>query len=63
MTILFLGKFNLKCFQDDKVIKSGLSNKTLANLKQANEQVGKAMTAIFISSKLVLQTVTLIGGK
>lgn len=63
MTIWFLGKFNLKCFQDDKVIKSGLSNKTLANLKQANEQVGKAMTAIFISSKLVLQTVTLIGGK
>lgn len=50
-------------FQDDNVIKSGLSNKTLANLKQANEQVGKAMAAICISSKLVLQTVTLIGGE
>ncbi|XP_037036210.1 dynactin subunit 1 isoform X2 [Bradysia coprophila] len=47
--------------QDDSVIKSGLSSKTLTNLKQANEQLGRAMTAIFISSKLVLQSITLDG--
>ncbi len=49
--------------QDENVIKSGLSTKTLANLKLGVEQLGKAMTAIFISSKLALQTVTSTGGK
>ncbi|KAG4072115.1 hypothetical protein HA402_015614 [Bradysia odoriphaga] len=44
--------------QDDNVIKSGLSSKTLSNLKQANEQPGEV---VFISSKLVLQTIPLGG--
>lgn len=44
--------------QDSTIIKCGLSAKTIAMLRQTNEQLGKAMTTLFIASKLVLQTIT-----
>lgn len=49
--------------QDANIIKCGLASKTIANLKHIGEQLGKAMTALFITAKLVLQTVTLNDGE
>lgn len=44
--------------QDSTIIKCGLSAKTISMLRQTNEQLGKAMTALFIASKLILQSIT-----
>lgn len=43
--------------QDANIIKCNLSQKTIANIRQTNEQLGKAMTTLFIASKLVIQTI------
>lgn len=48
--------------KDTGIIKCGLSEKTLTNLKQTTEQFGKTMTSMFLSSKLVLQTVAVSDG-
>lgn len=48
--------------QDVNIIKCGLSMKTINDLKQTDEQLGKSMAAISIASKLVLSMVTLSEG-
>lgn len=49
--------------QDASIIKCGLSMKTINDLKQTNEQLGKSVAAISISAKLVLQMITLSEGE
>lgn len=48
--------------QDNGIIKCGLSEKTLHNLKQSTEQLGKSLSAMFYTSKLVLQTIAISDG-
>lgn len=43
--------------QDSNIIKCGLSQKTIATIRQTNDALGKVMTALFIASKLVIQNV------
>lgn len=43
--------------QDSSIVKCGLSPKTIQTLRQTNEQLGKAMTALFIASKLIMQSI------
>lgn len=49
--------------QDASIIKCGLSMKTINDLRQTDEQMGKSVAAISIAAKLVLQMVTLSEGK
>lgn len=44
--------------QDSAIIKCGLSPKTIATIRQTNENLGKAMTSLFVASKLIVQTIT-----
>lgn len=43
--------------QDSNIIKCGLSQKTIATIRQTNDSLGKVMTVMFIASKLSIQNV------
>lgn len=49
--------------QDAGLIKTGLSENTIANLKQTTELFGKSMSAMMLSTKLVLQMIATSDGK
>lgn len=44
--------------QDSAVIRCGLSDKTIATLRQTNEQLGKVMSTLYIASKAILHSVS-----
>lgn len=44
--------------QDSTIIRCGLSDKTIATLRQTNEQLGKVMSTLFIAAKAILHTVS-----
>lgn len=44
--------------QDTSIIRCGLSDKTIATLRQTLEQLGKVMHALFVSAKLILQSIS-----
>lgn len=44
--------------QDSSVIRCGLSDKTIATLRQTNEQLGKVMSTLFIASKAILNSIS-----
>lgn len=43
--------------QDPNIIKCNLSQKTISTIRQTNENLSKAMAALYIASKLVIQNV------
>lgn len=44
--------------QDSAVIRCGLSDKTIATLRQTNEQLGKVMSSLSIASKSILHSIS-----
>lgn len=44
--------------QDSTVIRCGLSDKTIATLRQTNENLGKSMNTLFLASKAVLHSIS-----
>lgn len=44
--------------QDSTIIRCGLSDKTIATLRQTNEQLGKVMSTLFIAAKAILHTIS-----
>lgn len=44
--------------QDSSIIRCGLSDKTIATLRQTTEQLGKVMTTLFTASKAILHTIS-----
>lgn len=49
--------------QDKNIIKIGLSEKTLANLRQTTDLFGKSMSAMVLTTKLVLQMIATSDGE
>lgn len=49
--------------QDEGLIKTGLSEKTIANLRQTTEIFGKSMSAMMLTTKLVMQMIATSDGK